>query len=41
MQTNLSGVWTGELSGTNKGGLTIEIQHEGDRLYGHGRFYEP
>ena len=23
------------------GGLTIEIQHEGDRLYGHGRFYEP
>ena len=41
MATNLSGIWTGEMSGTNSGGMTIELKHEGDRLYGTGRFYEP
>lgn len=41
MEINLSGVWTGELSGTNSGGMTIDIQHDGDRLYGRGKFYEP
>jgi predicted nucleotide-binding protein len=41
MEVNLSGVWTGELRGTNPGGMTLDIQHDGDRLYGRGRFYEP
>lgn len=41
MTNNLSGTWTGELSGTNSGGMTLEVTHEGDRLYGLGRFYEP
>jgi predicted nucleotide-binding protein len=41
MSNNLTGTWTGELSGTNSGGMTLEITHEGDRLYGLGRFYEP
>jgi predicted nucleotide-binding protein len=41
MQSNLSGSWTGELSGTNTGGMLLELGHEGDRLYGKGRFYEP
>lgn len=41
MEKNLSGTWTGELSGTNSGGMLLEIHHDGDRLYGKGRFYEP
>lgn len=40
MSDNLTGTWTGELSGTNSGGMNLEIKHEGDRLYGIGRFYE-
>jgi predicted nucleotide-binding protein len=41
MQSNLTGTWTGELSGTNTGGMLLMVRHEGDRLYGSGRFYEP
>lgn len=41
MNANLTGTWTGELSGTNTGGMTLQIRHDGDRIYGHGRFYEP
>lgn len=41
MSNNLSGIWTGDLSGTNTGGMLLTIRHEGDRLYGSGRFYEP
>lgn len=41
MSTNLSGTWTGELSGTNIGGMLLQILHESDRIYGNGRFYEP
>lgn len=40
MTHNLSGNWTGELSGTNTGGMSLQIVHEGDRIYGTGRFYE-
>lgn len=40
MTTNLSGTWTGEMSGTNSGGMILELKHEGDRLYGKGRFCE-
>lgn len=28
------------MSGTNSGGMMLEIKHEGDCLYGQGRFYE-
>lgn len=38
---NLSGAWTGELDGTNQGRMVINLQHEGDRLYGKGHFNEP
>lgn len=38
---NLSGTWSGELDGTNQGRMVINIQHEGDRLYGKGHFNEP
>lgn len=38
---NLSGAWSGELSGTNQGRMVINLQHEGDRLYGKGHFNEP
>lgn len=41
MQSDLSGSWTGSLSGTNTGGMLLVLLHEGDRLYGNGRFYEP
>jgi predicted nucleotide-binding protein len=41
MSANLSGTWTGELSGTNTGGMLLQIHHDADRIYGHGRFYEP
>jgi predicted nucleotide-binding protein len=37
----LRGYWVGELSGTNSGGIALEIQHEGDRIYGKGKFFEP
>jgi Predicted nucleotide-binding protein containing TIR-like domain len=41
MNANLTGTWAGELSGTNSGGMLLQVHHEADRLYGHGRFYEP
>lgn len=41
MSANLTGTWTGDLTGTNSGGMVLQIRHDGDRLYGHGRFYEP
>lgn len=37
---NLTGTWTGDMRGTNSGGMTLELAHEGDRIYGHGNFYE-
>lgn len=40
MSTNLSGTWTGELTGTNTGGMLLQLVHESDRIYGNGRFYE-
>lgn len=41
MEINLTGVWTGEMEGTNVGGMSLELQHSGDRIYGQGQFYEP
>lgn len=38
---DLSGTWSGELSGTNQGRMVIILQHGGDRLYGKGHFNEP
>lgn len=38
---NYSGYYTGEMSGTNRGGLGLELKHEGNRIYGHGKFSEP
>jgi len=38
---NLSGAWSGELDGTNQGRMVVNLQHEGDRLYGKGHFNEP
>ena len=28
------------MRGTNSGGMTLELVQEGDRVYGHGKFYE-
>jgi predicted nucleotide-binding protein len=41
MAVNLTGTWTGEMAGTNFGGMTLEVHHDDDRIYGVGRFYEP
>lgn len=41
MAVNLTGTWTGEMRGTNPGGMTLELEHDGDRIYGHGKFFEP
>jgi len=41
MNSNISGTWAGELSGTNFGSMLLEVRHEGDRLDGKGRFHEP
>jgi len=41
MEINVSGIWTGEMRGTNTGGVTLELEQSGDRIYGHGKFYEP
>ena len=41
IEANLTGYWTGELKGTNSGGLAIEFKQEGNRLSGIGKFHEP
>ena len=41
MDINVSGVWTGEMKGTNVGGMTLELEHSGNRIYGQGKFHEP
>lgn len=40
MEVNLTGTWTGDIRGTNSGGVTLELQHDADRIYGHGKFFE-
>jgi predicted nucleotide-binding protein len=37
---NLTGYWTGEYAGTNKGGLSLRLEHVADRVYGRARLYE-
>jgi hypothetical protein len=38
---NVEGFWTGELFGTNRGGLTLDIKQEGDRVSGIAKMHEP
>ncbi len=38
---NLTGTWIGELNGTNQGRMTVNFQHDGDRIYGTGNINEP
>jgi predicted nucleotide-binding protein len=38
---NITGSWIGELNGTNHGRMVVNLQHEGDRVYGEGHFNEP
>jgi predicted nucleotide-binding protein len=38
---NLTGYWTGTLSGTNSGGVTLDIKQVDDRVFGVGKFHEP
>lgn len=40
MDKNISGTWTGEISGTNTGGMLLHLVQELDRVYGTGRFHE-
>ncbi|MCX7185422.1 MAG: nucleotide-binding protein [Nitrosospira sp.] len=36
-----SGYWTGKIEGTNHGGLTIDIQQEGEKVTGLAKLQEP
>jgi predicted nucleotide-binding protein len=36
-----AGYWTGEFSGTNKGGAAIDLRYEGEKLVGTAKFHEP
>ncbi|HLX96232.1 MAG TPA: nucleotide-binding protein [Verrucomicrobiae bacterium] len=38
---NVSGYWTGEISGTNKGGFTLDLKQEGEKLTGLAKIFEP
>ena len=39
--TNISGYWTGEFVGTNQGGFSLELTHQGEKLTGVAKFLEP
>lgn len=41
MKVNITGTWIGKITGTNSGEMALHLQHEEDRIYGLGRFYEP
>jgi hypothetical protein len=42
MKTNdISGYWTGSISGTNQGGFTLDIKQDGEKVTGIGKFQEP
>lgn len=38
---NVSGFWTGDIFGTNRGGLTLDIKQEGDKITGIAKMHEP
>ena len=38
---DLNGQWVGEMQGTNQGTFALALEHEKNRIYGHGKFYEP
>jgi len=38
---NLTGYWTGTLSGTNSGGVTLDIKQVDDQVFGIGKIHEP
>jgi len=38
---NLAGFWTGEIIGTNRGGLTLDLKQDGDRISGVAKMHEP
>jgi predicted nucleotide-binding protein len=39
--SDISGYWTGSISGTNQGGFTLDIKQDGEKVTGIGRFAEP
>jgi predicted nucleotide-binding protein len=38
---DVSGFWTGEIFGTNRGGLTLDIKQQGDKITGVAKMHEP
>lgn len=36
-----SGYWTGKIEGTNHGGMTFDMQQEGNKVTGTAKFHEP
>lgn len=38
---NISGFWTGEILGTNQGGLTLDIKQDGVKVSGIAKIHEP
>jgi predicted nucleotide-binding protein len=38
---DISGYWTGSISGTNQGGFTMDLKQDGETLSGIGKFLEP
>lgn len=38
---DISGYWTGEIRGTNRGGVTLDIKQEGEKLSGIAKMHEP
>jgi Predicted nucleotide-binding protein containing TIR -like domain len=38
---NLTGYWTGTISGTNSGGITLDIKQIDNRIFGIGKIHEP
>lgn len=38
---NVSGFWTGDIFGTNRGGLVLDIKQDGDKISGIAKMHEP
>jgi predicted nucleotide-binding protein len=39
--TNVAGFWTGEIFGTNRGGLTLDLKQDGENITGIAKMHEP
>jgi len=37
---DVSGYWTGEIFGTNKGGFTLDLKQEGEKLIGLAKIFD-